>query len=394
MSYENSANEASTLNCSECSKALGIAVGSPHSGLPPVMLWGGVGVGKSSVVRQAADAGGIPLIDLRLALLNPVDLRGLPVPDRDAGLAGWLPPSFLPDEGRDGSEGVLFLDEINAAPPAVQAAAYQLVLDRRVGDYELPEGWRIVAAGNRMTDRGVTHRMPAPLANRLLHLHIEPTLDNWKNWALGEGDIAAEVLGFLNFSPGRLTASPDGGGGQAQSSSAFPSPRSWAYLSSMMEVIRGRPVSSPLREIAAASAVGEGAAREFNAFLRVSAHLPDPADILAGSADLPGEESIDVLYALCGSVVVYFKRAVERTVEERSGGEESEGYPEREAPSYPPEVEGFFEAFASRLPQEFSVLAVRDALRAGTGMGAAVTSIPGWEAWYEKHGKEMGWLKD
>jgi len=126
----------------------------------PTFLWGAPGIGKSSVVKQVAEAKGIGFIDLRLSLMDPTDLKGIPFYENRAHQAVWAPPSFLPREG----SGILFLDELNTAAPSVQASAYQLILDRRVGEYELPEGWAIVAAGNRENDRGVVYRMPLPLA--------------------------------------------------------------------------------------------------------------------------------------------------------------------------------------------------------------------------------------
>ena len=118
----------------------------------PTFLWGAPGIGKSSIVKQIADSLNIGFIDLRLALMDPTDLKGIPFYDKESHSALWAPPAFLP---RDGT-GILFLDELNSAPPSVQASAYQLILDRKVGEYELPDGWAIVSAGNRESDRGVT----------------------------------------------------------------------------------------------------------------------------------------------------------------------------------------------------------------------------------------------
>ena len=134
----------------------------------PVFIWGGPGIGKSDVVRQLAKAMGVPLKDIRALLLDPVDLRGLPFLGADHA-AKWATPDFLPKDG----EGILFLDELNAASAMVQAGCYQLVLDRRLGEYTLPDGWSIIAAGNRETDRAVTTRMPTPLRNRFTHLNFE-----------------------------------------------------------------------------------------------------------------------------------------------------------------------------------------------------------------------------
>ena len=152
---------------------------SPYlCGAPP-------GIGKSQVIAQAARDLGIDLIDVRAVLLDPVDLRGLPHIDENRR-ACWCPPDFLPREGC----GVMLLDELNAAPPLVQAACYQLVLDRCLGEYRLPEGWSMVAAGNRETDRAVTHRMPSALANRFAHLNFDVDAEEWIQWAQDNGFCA------------------------------------------------------------------------------------------------------------------------------------------------------------------------------------------------------------
>ena len=140
----------------------------------PVFIWGSPGTGKSAVLHQLVSELGIALRDIRALLLDPVDLRGLPFLGKD-GRSQWATPDFLPQDG----EGILFLDELNAAPAMVQASCYQLVLDRKLGEYTLPEGWAIVAAGNRDSDRAATTRMPTPLRNRFVHLNFEVDVQEW-----------------------------------------------------------------------------------------------------------------------------------------------------------------------------------------------------------------------
>ena len=158
----------------------------------PVFLWGPPGVGKSRLVADVARRQGRKLYDLRAVLLDPVDLRGLPRIS-DEGITSWCVTEFLPHP-QDTEKGILFLDELNAAPPLVQAACYQLILDRRVGQYRLPDGWAVVAAGNRESDRAVTYRMPSALANRMVHLDVECHIDDWLDWARANG-IRAVFLG-------------------------------------------------------------------------------------------------------------------------------------------------------------------------------------------------------
>lgn len=167
----------------------------------PVMLWGPPGVGKSDAIRQLGEEQKRPVIDLRMSLLNPVDLRGVPV--AKAGKTDWWAPCFLPQSGTDSENAILFLDEMNAAPNSVQAAAYQLVLDRRVGEYVLPDGVDVIAAGNRGTDRAIVYDMSSALRNRFMHYEVVEDLDEWKDWAMKNG-IRDEIVSFLNYKQDRL----------------------------------------------------------------------------------------------------------------------------------------------------------------------------------------------
>lgn len=286
----------------------------------PVFLWGPPGVGKSRVVSQVADRLGMELIDVRAVLLDPVDLRGLPHINGD-GQAHWCPPEFLPSSG----QGILFLDELNAATPLVQAACYQLILDRRIGEYRLPQGWTIIAAGNRESDRAVTHRMPSALANRLVHLDFETDLDDWVSWAV-RNEIPTEVVAFLRFRPNLLHEFDP-----KRSEKAFPSPRSWEFASNIFS-------ARPDPEIAYglfAGTVGEGAAAELLGFMRVFRDLPEPEAVLNApdTHDIPEDPA--TLYALCE---VLAGKASARNMEN-------------------------IVRFAMRLPPEFSVLLIRDAVK-------------------------------
>ena len=164
----------------------------------PVMLWGPPGVGISDIVGQIAERHNVPVLDIRLSQMEPSDLRGIPF--RSGELVEWAIPAMLPDAKRHGTSGVLFLDEITSAPPSVSAAAYQLILDRRLGQYQVPDGWAIFAAGNRQGDRGVTYTMPAPLANRFSHFEVDINLDDWVAWAYAN-NIDERVIGFYVFAP-------------------------------------------------------------------------------------------------------------------------------------------------------------------------------------------------
>jgi hypothetical protein len=300
----------------------------------PTFLWGPPGIGKSAIVKQLANEKGYDCTDLRLSLLDPTDLRGLPFKNGES--VSWAPPVFLPQ----GGTGILFLDELNVAPPAIQAGAYQLVLDRRVGEYRLPDGWRIVAAGNRETDRAVTYRMPAPLRNRFLHLDVQPTLDDWKAWAFSNS-IQAELISFLSFRPGLLFSFDPN-----STEPAFATPRSWEYASHVLASELGEEET----RLALVGVLGEGPALEFWAFLELARDLPTVEAIFSGEDIVP--ENLSVLYALCGTIAQRAHENVDRVLE-----------------------------YSLKLPAEFAVLLVQDVLRA---KGPILFASKNWSAWTER----------
>src|SRR5882672_4378061 len=247
----------------------------------PTFIWGGPGIGKTAIVRQVATSLEVALQDVRALLLDPVDLRGLPFLGPD-GRSKWATPDFLPTEG----EGVLFLDELNAAPPMVQASCYQLVLDRKLGEYILPDGWSIVAAGNRDSDRAVTTRMPTPLRNRFVHLEFEVDTQEWCEWAIQTG-IRPEVIAFLRFRPALLSAFD-------RDNNAFPSPRSWEFVS---RILTSNPKAKIEHELIA-GAVGTGAATEFSAFLSTFRNLPNIDAILVNPHQEPVPDNAAAQFAV------------------------------------------------------------------------------------------------
>ncbi len=254
----------------------------------PTFLWGAPGIGKSSIVKQIADAKKIGFIDLRLALMDPTDLKGIPFYDKDSHTALWAPPAFLPKEG----EGILFLDELNSAAPSVQASAYQLILDRRVGEYELPSGWAIVAAGNREGDRGVTYKMPAPLANRFVHFEMEVDANEWKQWAYTRG-IDERIIAYIAYKSEHLfTFDPK------VDIKSFATPRSWEYVD---RILKSSLQESLLLE-ALCGAVGKDVAVGFLSFAKVVEKLPDIGGILQTGEGKYSDE-VDVLYALSSGLV-------------------------------------------------------------------------------------------
>jgi len=308
----------------------------------PVFVWGSPGIGKSSIIRGIAASQGLECIDLRLSLLDPTDLKGIPFFDQAHNEAVWAAPSFLPKDPE--SRGILFLDEINTAPPSVQASAYQLVLDRKVGEYTLPEGWSIVAAGNHESDRGVIYRMPPPLANRFVHLDMEVGFEAWKHWAY-RSSIDSTVIAFLQYDPDRLFVFDP-----AQNHKSFPTPRSWEYVSRMLAAGLERTV---LLE-SLSGAVGSEAATAFMAFRKVMERLPDIDAILRGE---PVETADDqqLLFALVAGIVSRLRDAGETA------------------------AVGHALRFSMTLPKEFSVMLVKDMQQNGIAVEQAET----WEAWVE-----------
>ncbi len=257
----------------------------------PVMLWGPPGVGKSQIIAGIAQRHAVPLIDIRLSQMEPTDLRGIPFKSGDT--VKWSVPDMLPNAERHGAQGILFLDEINAAPPTVSAAAYQLILDRRLGEYTIPEGWAIFAAGNRQGDRGVTYAMPAPLANRFTHYEVEANLDDWISWALAHG-IDDRIMGFLRFRPDLLFDYDP-----AHNPVAFPSPRSWEYVHRALAKFSNRP---DLITDALQACVGNAVGVELKAFIDNMENLPDIDAILDGS-EMAVPKGIDLQYGVAAALV-------------------------------------------------------------------------------------------
>lgn len=254
----------------------------------PTFLWGAPGIGKSSIVKQIAQEKAIGFIDLRLALMDPTDLKGIPFYDKESHTALWAPPAFLPKEGA----GILFLDELNSAPPSVQASAYQLILDRKVGEYELPLGWAIIAAGNREGDRGVTYRMPAPLANRFVHFEMEVDLNDWRYWAY-QKNVDERIIAYISFKNEHLFTFD-----AKSDTKSFATPRSWEYVDKILK----SNIQEKLLLDCLAGAIGREVAVGFLSFAKVMHKLPNIPNILATGLGEYSDE-VDVLYALSTGLV-------------------------------------------------------------------------------------------
>jgi hypothetical protein len=267
----------------------------------PIFLWGGPGIGKSDVIHQIAKTIDAKVIDIRLSLWEPTDIKGIPYYNSKENNMVWASPSELPTEqmAKKHKNIVLFLDEMNSAAPSVQAAAYQLILNRKVGQYELPDNVLIVAAGNREADKGVVYRMPAPLANRFVHLEMKPEFDDWFEWAVAN-NISKDVVGYLTFSKKDLydfdPRSP---------SRSFATPRSWSFVSELLSDDLDENTVTDL----VSGAVGEGLAVKFMAHRKVASQLPNPSEILEGKITELKSKEISAMYSLTVSLCYELKEA-------------------------------------------------------------------------------------
>jgi hypothetical protein len=321
----------------------------------PVMLWGAPGIGKSQIVSQIAAKHDAPVIDIRLSQMEPSDLRGIPF--RVGEHVEWAIPALLPDVERHGSMGILFLDEITSAPPSVSAAAYQLILDRRLGEYQVPEGWAIIAAGNRQGDRGVTYTMPAPLANRFSHFEFDVYLDDWVAWAYNN-DIDESVIAFLRFRPELLFDFDP-----AHNPVAFPSPRSWEFAHHALKKFGDHP---ELLLGTLQACVGSAAGIELHAFLSNLDNMPDLEAILRGEeVSIPQE--IDLQYAVVAALVG-------RAIRAKNNDNALETY------------EHLLNFAAKLKPREMGIMLVSDLQRV---VGQKIFSVPAFSQWAQMIGDIM-----
>ena len=338
-----------------------INAGVPLRTVPAAFLWGPAGVGKSDGVRQMAAAlesatgRRVDVTDVRLLLFSPVDLRGVPLASAD-GFSDWLKPRIFDMDASDRTINVLFLDELSAAPQSVQAAAYQLALDRRIGEHALPENTIVIAAGNRTTDKSVAYTMPKALCNRLLHFSVRSDVAAWLEWAIRSG-VDRRVIGFLSFDNSRLIVTPE------TSDTAYPTPRSWDFVSRLLKIVRPEKVAD--MHMLIASAVGIDTAVAFEEYCAVYASLPDVASIRSGACrDYP--KSHQVLYALISSLVASLRETPDASVTE---------------------LENVC-AYASRFPPDFAMAFFTDISKID-GLKDRLTRIRALQQWLAKNNRKL-----
>lgn len=290
----------------------------------PVYLWGPPGIGKSDVVKQVASKMNYSLIDIRLSLRDPVDLRGLPITDPKTGMTAWLPPSELPNEKRDGEKGILFLDEANTAPKSMEAPAMGLVLDRKLGDYKLPLGWVPIAAGNRLIDKAAANRVGTAMKNRFAHLEVGPDVEAWRKWAVGS-NLHPLIRAFIQFRPELLHKMPQG------EENAFPTPRAWEKVAKVVDAPKA------VRQHLIAGLVGDGPAAEVEGFIRIWTTVPSLEEIKRNpsTAKVPGYDNPSACFAVAAAISAMATR-------------------ENIAAIY---------TYAKRMPKEFEIMFMVDAVR-------------------------------
>jgi hypothetical protein len=285
----------------------------------PLFLWGPPGIGKSELVADITEELGGYMIDLRLGQMEPTDIRGIPFYNKDSGKMDWAEPVDLPTEEFADQYPivVLFLDEMNSAAPSVQAAAYQLILNRRIGKYFLPKNVVIVAAGNRESDKGVTYRMPTPLANRFIHQEMKVDFASYQEWAV-KNSIHKDVVGYLSF------AKQDLYDFDAKSASrAFATPRSWTFVSQLLE---DEDSDDDTLTNLIAGTVGEGLAVKFMAHRKIAGRMPKPEDILSGKVKELDVKEVSAMYSLVISMCYELKSAIEEKVADKQFHEMADNF--------------------------------------------------------------------
>lgn len=327
-----------------------LAEGAPHPADPSIMLWSAPGLGKTSILNQVCHAAGAALFEWRLATLNLLELIGLQYVDKDQGVTKWARTPLVPPPDLEGP-CVVFADELTSAPSANQAEAYQVFRERRVGPHRLPPGCFTIAAGNRMSDRGVFYQMPKALVNRFRHYELVPALDDWLGWMLREGLLEPEVHAYLRTNPGRLFMMD-----LDSKPLPFASPRSWTYACRSIRRWSARHPTKRAQALAAARTdiegeVGTAAATDFYAYLRYFQHVPDIPALMAGviTPAPPAAHQPDVLWAIISALVAYVPKTADLTP---------------------------FLRYVTQLPGNYAVWAVLDALRAGGDTKARLMASP------------------
>ena len=333
----------------------------PSAMIPPVMIWGAPGLGKSTVVRELAQELGVGFIDVRLAQREPVDMRGLPVPEGDS--VRWLVSSEWPRD--PDSRGIIMFDELTAADRTLQVASYEFILDRRLGDlYRVPRGWYVLAAGNRVEDRAVACAMSSALANRFLHVEVKPDVGSFVTWAV-EKHLHPAVINFIRYRPSLLFSQQD-----IDLQRGWPSPRSWERVSTMLKIADATGHRHML-SYSIPGLVGEGAAAEFIAFYKSMFALQSKCDLremLISGEDIPMPQRPDLIYACCSAICYHLEV-------------------ETDDDNLAKMVRSFLK-FSINLSSDYAMMMIGDVLKnlKKRGRQELITRDPQYAAWLKRHG--------
>ena len=336
--------------------------GIPLKTMPSVMLWGPPGVGKSQAVRQIArqietqTGKRCAVTDVRLLLFNPIDLRGIPTANADKTLAVWLKPQIFQMDDCDDVVNFLFLDEISAAPQSVQAAAYQITLDRVIGEHKLPDNCIVIAAGNRVSDKSVANKMPKALANRLMHVEIKASVKSWADWARVSG-IHPDIISFLKQRSDALLVTE-----VPSENLAYPTPRTWEMVSDILnhieaDIDKAFPLVSAL--------IGVSMAAELRSWLKLNCKVPDVEEIFAGRCDSIPTTS-DATYATVSAMTTYAKEHKDNMDKIRNSI-----------------------IYAFKLPPDYSVVLMKSYMNIEPGYTAKLLKIPEFSRWMDMKGKML-----
>lgn len=330
--------------------------------LPPLMVWGAPGIGKSSIIRSIADELGIGFIDIRLSQREPVDIRGLPVPENDS--VRWLVSADWPRD--PDSRGIILFDELTAADRSLQVAAYELILDRGLGGlYKMPPGWYICAAGNRTGDAAVAMTMSSALANRFMHVELKEDSELWVRWGISH-NVHPSVLGFIRFRPDMLFRQEN-----ENLERGWPTPRSWERVSSMVQSFDTG--NETLFNKIVYGLVGNQAGVEYCAFRKISEQFDNVYETMTDpEKPVRIPDKPDLRYALCAAVVYHLWRGKDAAAEKKL-------------------LSGFYR-IALKLPGDFSTMLMMDAMVGNQGIlseqcADKLFNHPDYEAWANLHGK-------
>ncbi|MFC4158439.1 AAA family ATPase [Chitinimonas lacunae] len=262
----------------------------------PVFIWGAPGIGKSALVRRFADAVGLECISLLGSQLAPEDLLG--VPQIDGRCSRFFPPSNIVRE----QPFVLFLDELNASSHEIQKAFYSLILEQRVGEYQLPAGTIVVGAGNRGKDAAIVKPMPSALINRMAHIHLRADHRQWLDWALNDGALHPWVIEYIQLRPDHLWHEPP------KHEESFSTPRSWHMLSDALQSF-GENISDEMIEALAYGLLSPAHAGNFKGFIKQIRQKHTLTSIIKGDTRWPDQPADrDVLFFLAQSFRAHLRK--------------------------------------------------------------------------------------